>query len=107
MKPLFLCANHSDPVITPEGYLYDREAILEYIVKQKLAIAKKQKAFEKQQKDKRDDELKPPEAKKLKHLTSIKNNEDKPALPSFWIPSLTPQVSNLVFFWLTYLRLAL
>lgn len=79
-------------MITPEGFVYDREAILEYIVKQKLAIAKKQKEFERQQKEKQEDEMKPPAPKKAKNSKVSKDEEDKPALPSFWIPSLTPQV---------------
>lgn len=37
-----------DPVLTEDGFLYEREAILEYILHQKLDIAKKMKAYEKQ-----------------------------------------------------------
>ncbi|XP_066498100.1 nitric oxide synthase-interacting protein [Hoplias malabaricus] len=37
-----------DPVLTEDGYLYEREAILEYILHQKTEIAKKMKAYEKQ-----------------------------------------------------------
>ena len=37
-----------DPVVTKEGYLYEREAILEYILHQKQLIAKKIKEYEKQ-----------------------------------------------------------
>jgi nitric oxide synthase-interacting protein len=36
-----------NPVVTPDGYLFDKEAILEYIVHKKLDIAKQQKAYEK------------------------------------------------------------
>lgn len=36
------------PVITPDGYLFDKEAILEYILHQKRDISKKLKEFEKQ-----------------------------------------------------------
>lgn len=39
-----------DPVITPEGYLYDKEAILECLLHQKTEIARKTKEFEKQKK---------------------------------------------------------
>ena len=35
-------------MITPNGYLFDREAILEYILTQKKEIAKKTKLWEKQ-----------------------------------------------------------
>eukprot|EP00053_Salpingoeca_punica_P006340 m.60264 g.60264 ORF g.60264 m.60264 type:complete len:303 (-) comp13648_c0_seq1:186-1094(-) len=37
-----------DPVITPEGYLYDREAILEGLLHQKREIARKMKEYERQ-----------------------------------------------------------
>ncbi|KJH53123.1 u-box domain protein [Dictyocaulus viviparus] len=37
-----------DPVITPNGYLFDRQAILEYILVQKKEIAKRTKQWEKQ-----------------------------------------------------------
>ncbi|KAK6011961.1 hypothetical protein OSTOST_22900, partial [Ostertagia ostertagi] len=37
-----------NPVITPGGYLFDREAILEYILAQKKDIAKRTKEWEKQ-----------------------------------------------------------
>jgi nitric oxide synthase-interacting protein len=37
-----------DPVVTPEGYLYERQAIVEYIVHQKRDIARKRKASAKQ-----------------------------------------------------------
>lgn len=39
-----------DPVITPDGYLYDKQAILECLLHQKTQIAKKTKEFEKQMK---------------------------------------------------------
>ncbi|XP_053708670.1 nitric oxide synthase-interacting protein [Synchiropus splendidus] len=38
------------PVLTPDGYLYEKQAILEYILHQKTEIAKKMKAYEKQKK---------------------------------------------------------
>lgn len=37
-----------DPVVTPDGYLYEKQAILEYILHQKTEIAKRMKAYEKQ-----------------------------------------------------------
>ncbi|VDM81864.1 unnamed protein product [Strongylus vulgaris] len=37
-----------NPVITPDGYLFDREAVLEYILAQKKEIAKRTKEWEKQ-----------------------------------------------------------
>ncbi|BHF77124.1 CDP-diacylglycerol--glycerol-3-phosphate 3-phosphatidyltransferase [Sparganum proliferum] len=37
-----------DPVITPDGFLYDRAAILEYILSQKADIKRRQRIYEKQ-----------------------------------------------------------
>lgn len=37
-----------EPVITPNGILFDKEAILEYILREKRRITKRMKAFEKQ-----------------------------------------------------------
>ncbi|XP_034567968.1 nitric oxide synthase-interacting protein [Notolabrus celidotus] len=39
-----------DPVLTQDGFLYEKQAILEYILHQKTEIAKKMKAYEKQKK---------------------------------------------------------
>ncbi|XP_060945679.1 nitric oxide synthase-interacting protein [Limanda limanda] len=39
-----------DPVVTPDGFLYDKQAILEYILHQKTDIAKKMKLYDKQKK---------------------------------------------------------
>ena len=41
--PHWLCC-----CIRPQGYLYDKEAILEYILHQKREIARKMKEFERQ-----------------------------------------------------------
>ncbi|OQV22207.1 Nitric oxide synthase-interacting protein [Hypsibius exemplaris] len=38
-----------NPVVTPDGYLFDKEAILEYILNKKMDIIKQQKAYEKWQ----------------------------------------------------------
>lgn len=43
----------TDPVVTPEGYLYEREAILTNLLKQKRQIIKQEKAYAKQVKDKK------------------------------------------------------
>ncbi|XP_033969587.1 nitric oxide synthase-interacting protein isoform X2 [Trematomus bernacchii] len=37
-----------DPVMTPDGFLYEKQAILEYILHHKTETAKKMKAYEKQ-----------------------------------------------------------
>lgn len=101
-----------NPVVTPDGYLYDKEAILEYILHQKKEIAKQLKKFEKQQ-NKEQEELRelgraeleskkqtlqistqaPGAAAKQKAAEASISNMDSTKskeLPSFWIPSMTP-----------------
>ncbi|XP_074872949.1 nitric oxide synthase-interacting protein isoform X2 [Carettochelys insculpta] len=111
-----------DPVITPEGYLYEKEAILEYILHQKKEIARQMKAYEKQKKEKRTEleelsraaeeaKVKGFLAKELsivsKPLNPFENtsgdpqpssssSEEAKQLPSFWIPSLTPEAKASV-----------
>ncbi|CAN8178558.1 unnamed protein product [Coccothraustes coccothraustes] len=42
-----------DPVVTPEGFLYEREAIVGYLLHQKTKIARQTKAWERQQAERR------------------------------------------------------
>ncbi|XP_041365839.1 nitric oxide synthase-interacting protein-like [Gigantopelta aegis] len=105
-----------DPVVTPDGYLFDKEAILEYILHQKKSIARKLKEFEKQKNKLHDESLQLKKAEDESKLNAFIKQESKPienrkcigekteeensisnmkhgkakALPSFWIPSLTP-----------------
>ncbi|KAL0993679.1 hypothetical protein UPYG_G00111520 [Umbra pygmaea] len=127
-----------DPVVTPDGYLYEKQAILEYILHQKKEIAKKMKAYEKQKQTQKTDsrlESKSEErgiAERFKtrensivskpinpftsalssgqaketdshSATSASTDCSTPAgpsssqtLPSFWIPSLTPEAKPTV-----------
>ncbi|XP_042361557.1 nitric oxide synthase-interacting protein [Plectropomus leopardus] len=119
-----------DPVVTPDGFLYEKQAILEYILHQKTEIAKKMKAYEKQrqaQKSTSQLESKSEERERVERFKSRENSiVSKPinpftsgqskggeksrtdgssaessssasassssqTLPSFWIPSLTPE----------------
>ncbi|XP_003222746.2 nitric oxide synthase-interacting protein [Anolis carolinensis] len=111
-----------DPVVTPDGYLYEKEAILEYILHQKKEIARQMKAYEKQKNEKK---LEMAELSKAAKESKVKNfldkelsivskplnpfdqkagdsepgpsSEDKDKkLPSFWIPSLTPEAKTKV-----------
>lgn len=108
-----------DPVVTPDGYLYDKEAILEYILHKKREIARKLKEFEKQ-KSKKEKDAEVATSKeaetKLKNFVESESNivtkKDQPVagtsaasedsisnmkngrnktLPSFWLPNLTPK----------------
>ncbi|XP_067574594.1 nitric oxide synthase-interacting protein isoform X2 [Pseudorca crassidens] len=116
-----------DPVVTPDGYLYEREAILEYVLHQKKEIARQMKAYEKQRGARREeqkglrraaaqDQVRgflekeaaivsrplnpftpkaasgdcPDDARPGSSAGPTGKDKDK-ALPSFWIPSLTPE----------------
>nr|XP_029491177.1 nitric oxide synthase-interacting protein isoform X1 [Oncorhynchus nerka] len=129
-----------DPVVTPDGYLYEKQAILEYILHQKTEIAKKMKAYEKQKQTQKSDsrlESKSEErgiaerfktrensivSKPINPFTSGQAKESdsqsvvgtsastskadssapaagtssSQALPSFWIPSLTPEAKPTI-----------
>ncbi|XP_033751872.1 nitric oxide synthase-interacting protein-like [Pecten maximus] len=102
-----------NPVVTPDGFLYDKEAVLEYILHQKKEIAKQLKKFEKQQ-NREQEELKElgraeleskkqtlqistqapgaaakQKAAKANGISNMDSTRSK-ELPSFWIPSMTP-----------------
>ncbi|XP_062945762.1 nitric oxide synthase-interacting protein isoform X1 [Cynocephalus volans] len=120
-----------DPVVTPDGYLYEREAILEYILHQKKEIARQMKAYEKQRGAQREEQKELQRAAAQDQVRGFLEKEaaivsrplnpfmskaplgtspgdrertydaqpgpsgcppskDK-VLPSFWIPSLTPE----------------
>ncbi|CAL1297349.1 unnamed protein product [Larinioides sclopetarius] len=110
-----------NPVITLDGYLYDKEAILEYMIYQKKEIAKKMKEYETQQKreEKEMAELVKAEERSrnlkfMKMESSIVSNRivskssisestsrasyianrQRKMMPSFWIPSLTTNAKN-------------
>uniref|UniRef100_A0A3Q3EAC0 Nitric oxide synthase-interacting protein n=1 Tax=Labrus bergylta TaxID=56723 RepID=A0A3Q3EAC0_9LABR len=105
-----------NPVVTPDGFLYEKQAILEFILHQKTEIAKKMKAYEKQKAAQRSSsqlESKSEERERMERFKSRENSiVSKPinpfttapsssstastsssssSLPSFWIPSLTPE----------------
>lgn len=90
------------PVVTIDGYLYDKENVLKYIISRKNAIRKQMREFGKQalnmQREKEEEKRveKAELIEKFFNQTSVvkKNTQTdkdmKTVLPSFWIPSLTP-----------------
>ncbi|XP_041858760.1 nitric oxide synthase-interacting protein [Melanotaenia boesemani] len=112
-----------DPVVTPDGYLYEKQAILEYLLHQKTEIAKKMKAYEKQKRAQKSSKQLESTSEERHTVERFKTSENsivskpinpftsgqkdgeasksqsssEPAstssqnLPSFWIPSLTPE----------------
>lgn len=105
-----------NPVMTKDGYLFDKESILEYILTKKREYARKLKEYEKQKQRKEEqsqEETANEELKKLQNflksektivsngsgttdgasVSNMKNGKDK-VLPSFWIPSKTPEAKE-------------
>ena len=66
-----------EPVVTPNGYLYDREAILECLLHQKTESARKLKAYEKQKKRQDAEEVDKAEEKERKKLESFVSLEKR------------------------------
>ncbi|XP_018007562.1 nitric oxide synthase-interacting protein homolog [Hyalella azteca] len=115
-----------DPLVSSEGYLFDREAVLEYIISKKNEIRKKLKEYEKQCKKDQAELHELGAAEERSRLQKFLQSQDHPAssssaissaagsssgsatkdadcpsisnmkgdlakkLPSYWIPSLTP-----------------
>ncbi|KAH0535858.1 nitric oxide synthase-interacting protein homolog [Cotesia glomerata] len=102
-----------NPVITPDGYLFDKEAILEYILSKKREYSRKFKEYEAQKRKEENNVQEKTVNEELKKLESflkceksivasgsqnssessvsnMANGRDK-MLPSFWIPSKTPE----------------
>lgn len=103
-----------NPVVTKDGYLFDKEAILEYIITKKNEYTRKLKQYEKQLKKEDEEKRELAEAEKEANLikfmnreknitngagksdgnpsssvSNLANGKDK-KLPSFWVPSQLP-----------------
>nr|XP_018917508.1 PREDICTED: nitric oxide synthase-interacting protein homolog [Bemisia tabaci] len=110
-----------NPVITKDGFLFDKEAILEYIISKKTEYSRKLKEFERQSKKEEAEKAELAEAEKRTKLNNfmdmekniVKNspssssssssksvsnmaNGGEKHLPSFWIPSKTPEARKTV-----------
>lgn len=66
-----------EPVVTPDGFLYDREAILECLLHQKTEAARKMKAFEKQKKKQEAEEVGKLEDKERSKVESFVSMEKR------------------------------
>ncbi|KAL5250172.1 hypothetical protein ACHWQZ_G016035 [Mnemiopsis leidyi] len=94
----------TDPVVTPDGYLFEREAILTNLLKQKRKIAKQEKAYAKQCKEKSAKSVKDLDTEKFLNEQStssaIKVNESVTAadnsrkLNNFWVNNLQGHASK-------------
>ncbi|CAG9091429.1 hypothetical protein JYU34_009700 [Plutella xylostella] len=101
-----------NPVVTKEGYLFDKEAILEYIIAKKAEYNRKLKLYEKQLKKEESEKAELAAAEKEANLIKFMNREKNISsvqnktststpststsssqgkqVPSFWIPSQLP-----------------
>ncbi|XP_078053633.1 nitric oxide synthase-interacting protein homolog [Augochlora pura] len=109
-----------NPVITKDGYLFDKEAILEYVLTKKKEYTRKLKEYEKQKRQQEEQNLEKTANEELQKLqnflkgeknivsrsqssidesnssvSNMCNGKDK-ILPSFWIPSKTPEAKDLI-----------
>ncbi|XP_014215139.1 nitric oxide synthase-interacting protein homolog [Copidosoma floridanum] len=110
-----------NPVITKDGHLFDKEAILEYILTKKKEYTRKLKEYERQKKKQEEqsqEQTANDELQKLQNflkrekticskktdktdeeasssVSNMNNGRDK-HLPSFWIPSKTPEAKELI-----------
>ncbi|XP_076632802.1 nitric oxide synthase-interacting protein homolog [Colletes latitarsis] len=108
-----------NPVITKNGYLFDKEAILEYVLTKKREYTRKLKEYEKQkhqQEEQFHEKTANEELQKLQKflkgeknivsrsqtavesassVSNMSNGKDK-ILPSFWIPSKTPEAKEII-----------
>lgn len=121
-----------NPVVTPDGFLYDKEAILENIIHQKATIARAMKEYERQKTKAVADAAMASTSETQAKIEAFKKQESsisitmgshfaaksgpagqatqllsmpkvrvqtaagkvEPALPSFWLPSLTPETKS-------------
>ncbi|XP_013174940.1 PREDICTED: nitric oxide synthase-interacting protein homolog [Papilio xuthus] len=107
-----------NPVVTKDGYLFDKEAILEYIIAKKTEYTRKFKQYEKQLKKEEAEKKELADAEKEANLikfmsrernishsssnsqpstsSSVSNlaNGKHKQLPSFWIPSQLPDAKR-------------
>ncbi|VDM96392.1 unnamed protein product [Thelazia callipaeda] len=84
-----------DPVISPHGYIFDREAVLEYYLEQKKENLRKLKEWEKQcEKEIEIEKIQRSGSSKRLKDDEISNvaGEKAKEYPSFWIPQLNPSV---------------
>ncbi|CAH0551724.1 unnamed protein product [Brassicogethes aeneus] len=110
-----------NPVVTKDGYLFDKEVILQYIITKKNEYSKKLKEYEQLKKREEDDDQEKEDLAMQKKVSSFLKSESnivskpldgfKPSeastssisnmtgakakeLPSFWVPSMTPQAEK-------------
>uniref|UniRef100_A0A182MSY5 Nitric oxide synthase-interacting protein homolog n=1 Tax=Anopheles culicifacies TaxID=139723 RepID=A0A182MSY5_9DIPT len=89
-----------NPVITKDGYLFDKEAILTYIISKKNEYSRKMKEYEKQVKQDEEEETAKANAEQQKKLDKFISTEknivsNKAVIPSVEQPSTSGAISNV------------
>lgn len=87
-----------DPVTTPDGYIYEKEAILTNLLKQKRKIIKQEKAYARQMKEEKEKSVDTTDADKFLNEQSSSSaikvscnqivNDKSKQLNNFWVSSL-------------------
>ena len=97
-----------NPLVSPQGFLFDKEALLKYIIEKKQEYARKMKEYERQKDRDIKDLHEIADAEKQSNREKFEKSEQsilpsggptssssaKATLPSFWVPSMTPQASK-------------
>ncbi|XP_071657276.1 nitric oxide synthase-interacting protein [Patagioenas fasciata] len=81
-----------DPVVTPQGFLYEREAIVGYLLHRKTQIQRQSKLFQRQQR-RREQQQRGRGGPEGEGPSAAAGPAPPGPLPSFWIPSLTPEAA--------------
>jgi len=96
-----------NPLVSPQGFLFDKEALLKFIIQKKQEYARKLKEYERQKDRDVKDLHQIADAERQSHQEKFEKAEksilpkdkagpstSKANLPSFWVPSMTPQASK-------------
>ena len=103
------------PLVSPQGFLFDKEALLKYMIEKKQEYARKMKEYERQKDRDLKDLHEIADAERESQRESFEKSEKSilpkaeagsssgssgastskaKQLPSFWVPSMTPQASK-------------
>jgi len=99
-----------NPLVSPQGFLFDKEALLKYMIQKKQEYARKLKEYERQKNRDVKDLHQIADAERQSNQEKFEKAEKSilpkaggaastskaggSALPSFWVPSMTPQASK-------------
>eukprot|EP00300_Choanocystis_sp_HF-7_P020384 c20582_g2_i2.p1 GENE.c20582_g2_i2~~c20582_g2_i2.p1 ORF type:complete len:282 (+),score=48.64 c20582_g2_i2:40-846(+) len=79
-----------NPVATPDGIIYSRDSIIEFLAEHAIALKTQQQLYEKQERKRKSDELAEEEAAKRQKIKDFEDEETKIAVA----PQLQRELSN-------------